>query len=87
MSFEKRNAFELYNIKKDPYCMNDISGNADVSIVLDKLKQALHTKLKEQSDPRMTGNGDVFDSYPRFGLMRPFDGFKERAKYNPAYKQ
>jgi uncharacterized sulfatase len=35
----------------------------------------------------MTGNGDVFDSYPRFGLMRPFDGFKERAKYNPAYKQ
>jgi uncharacterized sulfatase len=87
MSFEKRNAFELYNIKKDPYCMNDISGNADVSIVLDKLKQALHAKLKEQSDPRMTGNGDVFDSYPRFGLMRPFDGFKERAKYNPAYKQ
>lgn len=50
-----------------------------------QLKKELEKNLTEQADPRMTGNGDIFESYPRFGLMRPFDGFRERGKYNPAY--
>ena len=87
LSFEKRADFELYNIQQDPFCMHDIAGEIKERKVLDKLKQMLHAKLLEQSDPRMTGKGDVFESYPRFGLMRPFEGFKERGNYNPAYQQ
>lgn len=87
LSFEKRTAFELYNIKEDPYCMHNIAGQANATKILEKLKQTMHAKLLEQSDPRMTGRGNIFDSYPRFGLMRPFEGFKERGKYNPAFKQ
>jgi len=35
----------------------------------------------------MLGCGDVFESYPRFGVMRPeCGGFAERGKYNPKYR-
>jgi len=44
-------------------------------------------KLKKQGDPRVTGNGDIFESYPRFGAMRNFPGFKKRGEYNPAFQK
>lgn len=87
IGFEKRPASELYNIRKDPFCLHDLSSEGDMQPVLQSLKKELEKKLTEQGDPRMTGYGDVFDSYPRFGLMRPFDGFKERGKYNPKYSK
>ena len=49
-----------------------------------QLKDELEQLLTQQGDPRMLGNGDIFESYPRFGLMRNLPGFKERGKYNPA---
>lgn len=85
LGFEKRGRSELYDIEADPYCLHDLSSSPDMQAVRIRLKNELEKKLLEQGDPRMTGNGDIFDSYPRFGLMRPFDGFKERGKYNPAF--
>ncbi len=43
--------------------------------------------LTEQKDPRVLGTGDLFDSYPRFGKMRPFPGFNTQGQYNPAFIQ
>jgi uncharacterized sulfatase len=83
--FEKRNSEELYDILKDPFCLNDLSGQASVAKIKAQLKSKLDQSLTSQGDPRVLGNGDIFDSYPRFGLMRPFEGFKIRAKYNPAF--
>jgi N-sulfoglucosamine sulfohydrolase len=31
--------------------------------------------------------GNVFDSYPRFGVMRDLGGFMEQGKYNPAFQE
>jgi hypothetical protein len=31
---------------------------------MDSLKKELFAALKKQGDPRMSGNGDVFDHYP-----------------------
>ncbi len=85
LGFEKRNVDELYDIKKDPYCMYDLSMKSSFASIKKQLKAELNKVLAEQGDPRVTGKRDLFDSYPRFGLMRPFDGFKEGGKYNPAY--
>ena len=82
LAFEKRDSEALYAIKTDPYCLNDLSKSAKMQSIREKLNTTLEKKLTEQGDPRMISNGDIFDSYPRFGLMRPFDGFKERGKYN-----
>jgi uncharacterized sulfatase len=86
LGFEKRGKDELYDIRKDPYCLHDLSDNNAFVSVKKQLQQKLETLLKQQNDPRMTGHGDVFESYPRYGLMRPFPGFRERGKYNPKYQ-
>lgn len=85
LGFAKRGSEELYDISKDPDCLHDLSGNPGMKKIRNSLRKQLEQQLTLQGDPRMTGKGDVFDAYPRFGLMRPFDGFKERGKYNPAY--
>jgi uncharacterized sulfatase len=82
LGFAKREADQLYNIKEDPYCMIDLANSTKHQIVLKKLQQQLEKELIAQGDPRALGNGAIFDTYPRFGLMRPFDGFKERGQYN-----
>lgn len=87
LGFEKRKRDELYDIRKDPFCLHDLSDEPGMKKTMLSLRTELEKKLKEQGDPRMTGDGDVFESYPRFGPMRPFDGFKERGKYNPAYSK
>jgi uncharacterized sulfatase len=84
--YEKRPAEELYNILKDPGCTLNIAGDPYYHSVKEKMKQKLENELKAQGDPRMTGKGEVFDSYPRFGAMREFPGFKEKGKYNPKYQ-
>jgi uncharacterized sulfatase len=35
----------------------------------------------------MVGTGDIFETYPRFGKMKPFPGFNTQGKYNPEYLQ
>ena len=85
IGFEKRGGDELYYIKMDPYCLHDLAGSPEYKKVLGKLRSDLQKKLAAQGDPRVLGKGDIFDSYPRFGPMRSFEGFKERGKYNPAF--
>lgn len=87
LGFEKRNAEQLYDIIRDPYCLKDLARDKKMATIKSSLKKMLETKLKEQGDPRADGKGDVFESYPRFGAMKSFDGFKERGKYNPAFIQ
>jgi len=85
LGFEKRNAEQMYDIIKDPYCLKDLSEDKKLITIKSSLKKILESKLKEQHDPRAEGKGDIFESYPRFGAMKSFEGFKERGKYNPAF--
>ncbi|HEY1174508.1 MAG TPA: sulfatase [Verrucomicrobiae bacterium] len=63
LSFGKRPAEELYDLKQDPDCVVNLAS----SVVMEKKKQALkqqmEQELKAQGDPRMFGNGKVFDEY------------------------
>ncbi|GAA4431216.1 sulfatase [Ravibacter arvi] len=85
IAFEKRGSEELYDIRTDPYCLQNLVLTGSTEKIRRELKKELLEKLARQGDPRVTGGGEVFDSYPRFGPMRPFDGFKERGAYNPAF--
>ena len=58
--FGKRGAEELYDLKSDPDCLNNLAGKNDASA----LKKQLFDELKAQEDPRVLGNGKVFDEYP-----------------------
>lgn len=87
LAFNKRPSEQLYNIKLDPDCVNNIAGDLNYEDVRNELRTKLEAELKKQGDPRILGYGDIFDSYPRVSTMREFEGFRERGEYNPEYLQ
>jgi hypothetical protein len=62
LCFGKRPAEELYDLRADPDCVHNLA--ADRAPVAEKLRDRLFAALNEQSDPRMVGEGAVFDKYP-----------------------
>ncbi len=63
LSFGKRAGQELYNLKEDPYCIHNLAGEDAYSETIAELKLTMENELKEQNDPRMFGNGEVFQNY------------------------
>ena len=64
LSFGKRVEEELYKISADPECMNNLAGDPGLNPLKQKLREQLLRELREQEDPRIVGNGDIFDEYP-----------------------
>lgn len=87
LTFGKLPGEELYDVLKDPGCTNNMAASKGHSVEREKLRSELDRTLAEQHDPRVTGRGDVWESYPRFSPMRPqLGGFAEEGKYNPRYR-
>ena len=84
LAFSKRPMMQLYDVKKDPFCMNNIAKLPEYREILSKLNDELFKRLKKQGDPRVLGN-TIFDSYPRYSTMRNFTGFNDRGTYNSDY--
>ena len=64
-AFGKRPAEELYDLKADPYCMNNLAETASFTTVKSELKRLLEQTLIEQQDPRMEDpQTPIFDAYP-----------------------
>ncbi len=61
--FGKRPQEELYDVTADPDCVNNLAADPSRSQDVSKLRQQMERELKSQGDPRMFGNGDVFDRY------------------------
>ena len=60
-AFGKRPKETLYDLKNDPYCINNIVENY-VSLK-DSLRKILVSDLTQSKDPRVLGNGEIFDNY------------------------
>ena len=84
--FLKRPEEQLFDIRKDPACMNNLAAEAEMQQVKAELRGRLESELLKQEDPRVLGRGDIFESYPRISSMRQFEGFKERGKYNQKFQ-
>ncbi len=75
---DKRPEFEFFNIQKDPFCLNNLTGNKEYTLIEKEMKAALLNKLKETKDPRIVGpDKEIFDSYLRYSPMREFPKPKE----------
>ena len=87
-AFGKRPAEELFDICNDRFCLTNLAEKEDFAKVKNELSKKLESLLKTQGDSRVLGKGDLFESYPRFGVVRPeLGGFAERGKYNPAFQR
>jgi uncharacterized sulfatase len=86
LSLGKRPAEELFDVERDPACLRNLAGDAGMAGTLRRMRAQLDRVLAAEKDPRVTGRGSVFDSYPRHSPMRPeLGGFAEQGKYNPAF--
>jgi N-sulfoglucosamine sulfohydrolase len=59
-SFGKLPADQLFDLRRDPDCMTNLAGTVSFAA----LQQQLFDELRQQDDPRLLGNGQVFDDYP-----------------------
>ena len=64
LNFGKRTEEELYNIMLDPGCISNLAGQPEFIEVATTLGTLLEEELIRQNDPRILGNGDIFDNYP-----------------------
>lgn len=62
-SFGKRPNEEFYDLSTDPDCLHNLIGDKKYLSHYKLLKEKLFSKLLEQKDPRVLGNGDIFDQY------------------------
>ena len=63
LSFGKRPEETLYDLRKDPDCIENIAQNNKYSFIKDSLRKVLIEDLTINKDPRILGYGDLFDNY------------------------
>jgi N-sulfoglucosamine sulfohydrolase len=70
LCFGKRSAQELFDLKNDPDCVNNLAAVPEQKSRRIALEAQLMAKLKQQDDPRISGQGGMFDNYPYAGAQR-----------------
>jgi N-sulfoglucosamine sulfohydrolase len=87
LCFGKRPGEEYYDLRQDPDCLQNLAGRPEHQANLENLRQQLFAELKAQDDPRMSGQGTVFEQYPYAdGRMRGFyERFLKGEKLQPGW--
>ena len=76
LCFGKRPREEFYDLRSDPDCVQNLADRQSTEARRELLRSRMHRELAEQGDPRMMGNGEVFDNYVHANAG--FVGFYER---------
>jgi N-sulfoglucosamine sulfohydrolase len=86
LCFGKRPAEELFDLKNDPDCVNNLASAPAQQARRAALETQLIEELKQQRDPRMSGHGEVFDRYPYAGKERGlYDRYLKGEKLNTGW--
>jgi hypothetical protein len=72
LAVDKRPGEELYDIRTDPGCLNNLAPDPAFGETLRQMRERLEGYLRETGDPRVLGNGDIWESYPRYSPIRKF---------------
>lgn len=85
--FGKRPAEELYHIETDAECLHNRAGEVEFQARMAALRDQLFAELREQGDPRMTGQGHLFDEYPHAnqGHIHFYERFMRGEKMNTGW--
>jgi uncharacterized sulfatase len=67
LAMGKRPGEELYRMGADPGCVTNVADDPAYAETKKQLAEKLEKFLRDQKDPRILGNGDVFDHYEYFG--------------------
>ncbi len=76
LAFGFRPSEELYRIDKDPACLVNLAKDPEFAAKKESMRDELISRLKKEGDPRMFGDGDVFENYSYADPK--FKGFYEK---------
>jgi N-sulfoglucosamine sulfohydrolase len=76
LNFGKKGPEELYDLAKDPSCVNNLALNPEKAPVRKALREQMMAELKAEGDPRVAGDGAIFDRYPY--AQKNMRGYYER---------
>ena len=62
-SFGKRPEVEMYDLATDPDCIHNLAADPAQASKAEALRKKLFAELQRQEDPRVSGQGDVFERY------------------------
>ena len=82
LSFGRRPAEELYNMADDPDCVTNLAYDPGHAKVKESLWKQLKEELTVQGDPRILGQGEIFDFYPNCRIDRQQDLYGDKT-YDP----
>lgn len=69
---DHRPAEELFDIRKDPGCLENLADDPDFASVKQELWGKLEAYLRVTGDARVTGDGDIWETYKRYSALRSF---------------
>ena len=94
LNFGMRPAEELYDLSANTDCVQNLAGDPSQADRIKALREHMEAELKAQNDPRMFGQGHVFDEYkPTSGAgfyerylqgEKPQAGWVNRGDFEPA---
>jgi hypothetical protein len=70
LSFGRRPAEELYDLRQDPEQMRNVAGQTAYALVQRQLAEDLMRRLRETGDPRALGQPARWDGYPYHAAYR-----------------
>jgi N-sulfoglucosamine sulfohydrolase len=63
LAFGRRPGEELYDLKRDPFCLTNLAEDLQHRPRLQRLRRQMERELRAQRDPRLFGLGHLFDRY------------------------
>ncbi len=67
LSFAKRPAEELYDLRRDPHQVVNVAGRPEYDADQRRLRERLDRWMRDTADPRVDPDYDAWDKYPYFG--------------------
>ena len=73
LAYAKKVEYELYDVKKDPYCLTNLCRQPEYSAIEKGMKDELLKELIRSGDPRIVGpDKEIFETYIRYSPVREF---------------
>jgi len=84
LAVDKRAREELFDIRKDPACLENLATKAEFASELRRLREVMDRYLTDTGDPRMVLNPEIWETYPRYSPIRSFPPSPPAATEAPA---
>ena len=85
LGFGMRPEKELFDLAKDRDCVQNLATVLSQSVTAAELEARMEKELLEQGDPRMQGNGKVFDAYVPASGVGFYEKFMRGEKVNSGW--